>query len=97
MKLQFKHQKFQADAAKAVCDVFTGQPYITPTFMIDKGLVKGLEQGVINETDPFVGFRNHPMVPELTDMMILENINKIQRANQIPPSPRLEMALQPDY
>jgi len=22
MKLQFKHQKFQADAAKAVCDVF---------------------------------------------------------------------------
>ena len=25
MKLQFKHQKFQADAAKAVCDVFAGQ------------------------------------------------------------------------
>lgn len=22
MKLQFKHQKFQADAAKALCDVF---------------------------------------------------------------------------
>ena len=28
MKLQFKHQKFQADAAKAVCDVFAGQPYL---------------------------------------------------------------------
>lgn len=27
MKLQFKHQKFQADAAKAVVDVFAGQPY----------------------------------------------------------------------
>ena len=27
MKLQFKSQKFQADAAKAVCDVFAGQPY----------------------------------------------------------------------
>ena len=26
MKLQFKHQKFQADAAKAVVDVFAGQP-----------------------------------------------------------------------
>lgn len=25
MKLQFKHQKFQADAANAVCDVFAGQ------------------------------------------------------------------------
>ena len=37
MKLQFKHQKFQADAAKAVVDVFAGQPYLTPTYMIDKG------------------------------------------------------------
>jgi restriction endonuclease len=27
MKLQFRHRKFQADAAKAVCDVFAGQPY----------------------------------------------------------------------
>ena len=37
MKLQFKHQKFQADAAKDVVDVFAGQPYLTPTYMIDKG------------------------------------------------------------
>ena len=37
MKLQFKHQKFQADAAKAVVDVFAGQPYLTPTYMMDKG------------------------------------------------------------
>ena len=36
MKIQFKHQKFQADAAKAVVDVFAGQPYLTPTFMMDK-------------------------------------------------------------
>ena len=35
MKLQFKHQKFQADAAKAVVDVFAGQPYLTPTYMIE--------------------------------------------------------------
>lgn len=27
MKLQFKHQPFQAEAAAAVCDVFNGQPY----------------------------------------------------------------------
>ena len=26
MKLRFKHQKFQADAAKAIVDVFQGQP-----------------------------------------------------------------------
>lgn len=38
MKLQYKHQKFQADAAKAVVDVFAGQPYLTPTYMMDKGI-----------------------------------------------------------
>ena len=27
MRLRFKHQKFQADAAKAVVDVFAGQPF----------------------------------------------------------------------
>lgn len=41
MKLQFKHQKFQADAAKAVVDVFAG-------------------------------WRNQPLVPELSNRMILE-------------------------
>lgn len=34
MKLQFRHQKFQADAAKAVVDVFAGQPY-SDTFLYD--------------------------------------------------------------
>ena len=29
MKLQFKHQPFQAEAAAAVCDVFNGQPMRT--------------------------------------------------------------------
>ena len=33
MKLQFKYQKFQADAAKAVADVFDGQPYLAPSDM----------------------------------------------------------------
>lgn len=41
MKLKFKRQKFQEDAAKAVCDVFTGQPNIQPAFRVDKGYVKG--------------------------------------------------------
>ena len=38
MKLQLKHQKFQADAAKAVVDVFAGQPYLTPSYMMDRGI-----------------------------------------------------------
>ena len=36
MKLQFKYQKFQADAAKAVADVFDGQPYLAPSYMTGK-------------------------------------------------------------
>lgn len=87
MKLQFKHQKFQADAAKAVVDVFAGQPYLTPSYMMDKG--SGLYQQSITE-EYFTGWRNHKIVPQLTDGQILENIRKIQRRNQIEPSADLE-------
>lgn len=37
MKLQCRRQKFQADAAKAVADVFAGQPCLTPTCRMDRG------------------------------------------------------------
>ena len=50
MKLQFKHQKFQADAAKAVVDVFAGQPYLTPTYMMDRGLEDGEQQAQIRSS-----------------------------------------------
>lgn len=88
MKLQFKHQKFQADAAKAVVDVFAGQPYLTPSYMMDKG--SGLYQQSITEEDDFTGWSNHKIVPQLTDGQVLENIRKIQRKNQIEPSADLE-------
>ena len=53
MKLQFKHQKFQADAAKAVVDVFAGQPYLTPSYMMDKG--DGSYQIELDEEEKFTG------------------------------------------
>ncbi len=87
MKLQFKHQKFQADAAKAVVDVFAGQPYLTPTYMMDRGINY---QQTLTEDEDFTGWRNEPIVPELTEKIILEQLNKIQRMNQIEPSARLE-------
>ena len=87
MKLQFKHQKFQADAAKAVVDVFAGQPYLTPTYLMDRG--SDAHQLTL-EAMSFTGWRNEPIVPELSDQVVLEHLNKIQRANQIAPSPRLE-------
>ena len=87
MKLQFKHQKFQADAAKAVVDVFAGQPYLTPTYLMDRG--SDAHQLTL-EAMSFTGWRNEPIVPELNDQVVLEHLNKVQRANQIAPSPRLE-------
>lgn len=88
MKLQFKHQKFQADAAKAVVDVFAGQPYLTPSYMMDKG--SGFIQQTITEEEDFTGWSNQKIVPELSDRLILEHIQKIQRDNQIKPSSSLE-------
>ncbi len=86
MKLQFKHQKFQADAAKAVVDVFAGQPFSTPSYMMDSGLdlldVQGFEA--------LTGWRNELITPTLDEGRILEQLNKIQWAHQIKPSPSLE-------
>ena len=94
MQLQFRHQKFQADAAKAVVDVFVGQPYLTPSYMMDKGIQKdkyglsgyGEEYVLDNDT----GWSNQKIVQELNDGIILEHVQKIQRNNQIQPSDKLE-------
>ena len=75
MKLQFKHQKFRADAAKVVIDVFVGQPYLTPSYVLDKG--SGLYQQSITEED-FTGWSNHKIVPQLIGGLILENIKKYE-------------------
>lgn len=87
MKLKFKHQKFQADAAKAVVDVFTGQPYLTANYLIDRGDEK---MGTVIDDPYFTGWCNQPIVPQLSDNIILENLNKVQRVNLIAPSPKLE-------
>ena len=72
MKLQCKHKKFQADAAKA----FAGQPYSTPSYMMYKG--SGLYQQSITEED-FIGWRNHKIVSQLINGLILENIRKMRK------------------
>ena len=88
MKLRFKHQKFQADAAKAVVDVFAGQPYLTPSYMMDRGT--GYVQQSLTDEQDFTGWSNQKIVPELSDRVILEHLQAIQRSNQIPPSNKLE-------
>ncbi|MBR5913448.1 MAG: DEAD/DEAH box helicase family protein [Selenomonadaceae bacterium] len=74
MKLQFKHQKFQSDAAKAVVDVFAGQPKITETFSSNFGL--------------FGGNVNAPII--LSSAQILDNLQMVQRRNNIKQSTKLE-------
>ncbi len=80
MRIQYKHQKFQADAAKAVVE--------TPTYMIDQGS-RYIQQSFTDDVD-FTGWSNQRIVPELNDQLILEHLRKIQRANQIVPSNKLE-------
>ena len=87
MRLQFKHQKFQADAARAVCDVFAGQPYMTPTYMIDMGRSQQIS---LLDLQDFTGWNNQPLIPELNDERILEQLQAIQRRGQIMPSANLE-------
>ena len=88
MRIQYRHQKFQADAAKAVVDVFAGQPYLTPTYMMDRG--SGYYQTSLSDERDFTGWSNQRIIPELNDKLILEHLQKIQRANQIAPSFKLE-------
>ncbi|MCM1004146.1 MAG: DEAD/DEAH box helicase family protein [Candidatus Gastranaerophilales bacterium] len=90
MKLKFKHQKFQADASKAVIDVFSGQPCLSSLYMIDRGYVEHDNQqyeqkSYLNN----VGFCNHPIIQNLNKNIIFENLQKIQRQGQIEPSKEL--------
>ena len=88
MKLRFKHQKFQADAAKAIVDVFQGQPYQSSiSYLIDKGINNSNQQNLTDSLND-TGFKNAKVV--LDDAQVLNNIQQIQRANLIKPSDCLE-------
>ena len=83
MKLKFRHQPFQAIAANAVCDVFAGQPFRAPTYMMDSGLGEKL----LTHAADFTGFGNAPVA--IADDKVLEHIQTIQRNIGIKPSDAL--------
>lgn len=87
MKLQFKQQKFQQDAANAVVNVFRGQPFFTPTYLMDSG--NDGTHGLIDKFE-FTGWNNNKIVPQLTEEAILSNLKKVQMQNGIQPSAHLE-------
>ena len=51
MKLKYKHQRFQADAAKSVTDIFTGQQYCdSADYLMDQGKNKGGQSQLASAT-----------------------------------------------
>lgn len=83
MKLRFKNQQFQTDAARAVTDVFRGQ---RNQAMVEFTQDMGTDNGSFFDV---VGFRNQPLtVP--TDVL-LENIRAIQMSVQLKPSETIDV------
>ncbi|SHL46609.1 type III restriction enzyme [Fibrobacter sp. UWH5] len=89
MKIQFKHQQFQADAAKAVCDVFLGQPYLESSYLLDSGTMK-LFGGEVSAHNKVMGFCNQPLVPQMTDELVLKNLQAVQAGNLLQTDEKLD-------
>ena len=89
MKLRFKHQRFQAEAAKAVCDVFAGQPKHDSSYIIERGALTQPEQEKLDFDGQTGSSHNNGRVL-LSSEQVLENLQRVQRHNQIAPSKRLE-------
>lgn len=92
MRIQFKNQKFQEDAAKSVVEVFDGQPYKNGLqFLLDVNLDKKQisTEEVADKIDPYRAFRNYELEYYMDDKKILENITRVQRENDIKESDKL--------
>lgn len=82
MKIKYKHQRFQEEAARCVSDVFQGQPKSdgTSNFLVD--------QGTNRQVFDVEGFGNNPLV--LSQESICENIRAVQMAQGLKPIEHLE-------
>jgi len=81
MKLKFKHQQFQIDAAKAVTDVFQGQQNLSMLeFTHDMGRASDGSQEMFD----VVGFRNQPI--NILSSQVLKNMREVQMSEQLKPS-----------
>ena len=78
MKLKFKNQQFQTDAAKAVTDVFQGQKNAA---LLEFTHDLGTDNGGLFDA---IGYRNQPI--DVSYQQVLDNIRNIQMAAQLKPS-----------
>lgn len=96
MKLQFKEQQFQINAVKAVVDCFEGQPLETNRFTLERSadLMRKAKTAANAEFDfdtdllENIGYRNRAI--NITESQILENIHRVQQANDILLSTQIE-------
>ena len=88
MKLKFKQQAFQTDSVLAIRDCFAGQPTSKGNkYAIDPG--RGDAQGQAMMEDVVgTGFANAPFAISL--VKILENLQEVQRRQDLPISPELK-------
>lgn len=89
MKLKFKTQVYQSNAVRAVVDCFNGQPPASVeamSYRIDPGKrQRGETIGSTVTSD--AGFRNAPL--QLSEQQVLDNIQYVQRGQNLPISNRL--------
>ena len=86
MKLKFKTQAYQSAAVQAVVDCFKGQPPASAeaiTYRIDPGQAKKGTEDLFSES----GFKNADLA--LTDLALLDNIQQVQRGQNLPVSDTL--------
>ncbi len=76
MKLRYKHQRFQTEAARAVTDSFKGQPFVDPA-----ELLHDVGQGRINYGE--YGYANAPLMIDRTQLT--ENVRSVQLAQGLKP------------
>ena len=81
MKLKFKVQPYQTHAVESVVECFAGQP-------LNDGLTYRIDPGQQSQANAFEeGFKNADLA--LNEMQLLENIQKVQRLQNLPVSQSL--------
>ena len=82
MKIKYKHQRFQAEAAKCVTDVFLGQPKSDglSNFLVDQGTKRGFYE--------VEGFGNAPIA--LSRDRLCDNVRTVQMAQGLKPIEQLQ-------
>ena len=103
MKLKFKHQKFQADASAAICDIFAGQPKIErQKYRKDIGVEREEDKQISFDTTDGTTYSKYQVsetgynnaLLQISDTQILDNVKRIQRnSNNIAPSNELKKAI----